>query len=209
MIAELFKKYQALVYQLSRFVGIGFLNTAVDFSIANILIASTGFDSGLQLSLLKMVSFTAAVFHSFFWNKYWAFGQTDESFMRFFWRLASVGLGGAVIIAAVVYGAGQYFGTLYFVLFAVVLLIIELVIWQAFKLQISVTSGRQQEMISFIAVSVIGALINASLVGGLTKFIPPMFGFNTHLWANVAIAAATLVSLVWNFIGYKLLVFKK
>ena len=67
---RLFAKYQNLIYQLGRFGGIGLLNTAVDFSVFNILIASTGITQGFQLSLLKIVAFVVAVVHSFVWNKY-------------------------------------------------------------------------------------------------------------------------------------------
>ncbi len=61
----------------------------------------------------------------------------------------------------------------------------------------------------FIAVSVVGAGINSSIVAGITTFIPPIFGLSAKMWANVAKLGATGISLIWNFIGYKLFVFKK
>lgn len=66
-----------------------------------------------------------------------------------------------------------------------------------------------QEVIRFIAVSTSGFLINV----GLASLIVFAFYGNTALTgeqlANVAAAIATLASLVWNFVGYKIFVFKK
>jgi len=61
----------------------------------------------------------------------------------------------------------------------------------------------------FLIVSIIGITINGGVVYAITTFIPPMFGINPQLWANVAKLAATAISLIWNFLGYKFFVFKK
>lgn len=61
----------------------------------------------------------------------------------------------------------------------------------------------------FLVVSVIGITINGGIVYAITSFINPLFGMNPQLWANIAKLFATVVSLVWNFLGYKFVVFKK
>ncbi len=61
----------------------------------------------------------------------------------------------------------------------------------------------------FLIVSVIGMIINSGVVYILTTEIQPIAGINPQLWANGAKLVATGVSLVWNFVGYKLWVFKK
>ena len=61
----------------------------------------------------------------------------------------------------------------------------------------------------FLTVSLIGIIINSLIVYLITSFIPPMFGVNPQLWANIAKLAATAISLIWNFLGYKFIVFKK
>lgn len=65
-----------------------------------------------------------------------------------------------------------------------------------------------KEFIQFIVVTLIGLSINSGAVYLITTFVDPMFGFSAVLWANLAKAAATVASLLWNFIGYKLIVFK-
>lgn len=61
----------------------------------------------------------------------------------------------------------------------------------------------------FFVVSVIGIILNGTVLTGITSAITAPFGIGPQLWANVAKLFATGVSLVWNFIGYKLFVFKK
>jgi len=66
-----------------------------------------------------------------------------------------------------------------------------------------------KEFVQFISISLIGILINTGIVYSVTTLIEPFFGFSTPVWANFAKAAATGVSLIWNFLGYKFIVFKK
>ena len=61
----------------------------------------------------------------------------------------------------------------------------------------------------FIIVSLVGISINGGIVYAITTFINPLFGISPQLWANLAKVAATGISLIWNFIGYKFIVFKK
>ena len=66
-----------------------------------------------------------------------------------------------------------------------------------------------KEFSQFIGVTLIGLAINSGIVFSITTFISPLFGLSIGLWANLAKAAATGISLIWNFIGYKFFVFKK
>lgn len=60
----------------------------------------------------------------------------------------------------------------------------------------------------FLSVSVIGALINITAVYLITTFVPPVLNLSSTMWLNVANLAATGLSLIWNFVGYKLIVFR-
>ncbi len=61
----------------------------------------------------------------------------------------------------------------------------------------------------FLTVSIIGIIINTIIVYLFTTSVQPMFGLNPQLWANVGKIIATAISLIWNFLGYKFIVFKK
>ena len=140
-----------LINQFSKFVVIGFMNTAIDFGVLNLLMWQTGIYKGRWIILLNIIAVSVAVINSYFWNKYWTFKakQADEP--------------------------GEI----------------------------------AKEFSQFIMVTLIGLAINSSIVFGVTTFIPPFFGLSSELWANLAKAAATGLSLIWNFIGYKFIVFKK
>ncbi|MBI4049457.1 MAG: GtrA family protein [Candidatus Doudnabacteria bacterium] len=70
----------------------------------------------------------------------------------------------------------------------------------------------------FLTVSVIGAGVNSLIVYLVSTYVPEPTSLlaslssvsdTGKLWLGVAKLAATVASLIWNFIGYKFLVFKK
>lgn len=65
-----------------------------------------------------------------------------------------------------------------------------------------------KEFSQFVVVSLIGISLNTAIVYLITTFINPIFGLSPVLWANLAKVIATLISLIWNFLGYKFIVFK-
>lgn len=71
------------------------------------------------------------------------------------------------------------------------------------------TTQTGKEFVQFITITLIGMAINTAIVYSVTTLISPMFGLSVELWANLAKVAATGISLIWNFTGYKLIVFKK
>ncbi len=65
------------------------------------------------------------------------------------------------------------------------------------------------EFSKFLFISVIGAIINSSIVYGISTYIEPLFNLSAGIWVNLAKILATGVALVWNFIGYKFWAFKE
>ncbi len=73
-----------------------------------------------------------------------------------------------------------------------------------------VFEGRKKSnFVSFLIVSAIGIGINTGTVFVLSTFISAPAGISNSLWLNLAKILATLISLAWNFLGYRLIVFKK
>ncbi len=199
------------LYQLVRFVGIGFLNTAVDFAVLNFLMFYFDVFKGYAVGGFAAVSFTAAMLHSYFWNKYWAFRQQDQ--LRLIANLGqffAAAVLGVAILALVVFGAQQKYDFPYYFLMILILGLGELLLWRVFKLKKSEEAIlSRSEFLSFVVVSIIGALINAGILTFGTKAIPPQFGLSQELWTNLIKVGATAISLFWNFLGYKLVVFKR
>jgi putative flippase GtrA len=65
------------------------------------------------------------------------------------------------------------------------------------------------EFIQFFIVSIIAMSLNLAVATLLVNVIGPQFGASKALWANFGALAGTLVGMTWNFLGYKLIVFKK
>lgn len=60
----------------------------------------------------------------------------------------------------------------------------------------------------FIAVNIGAFILNTSIVYGVTTFVPPAFGLTPLLWLNVAKVSAIAIVVIWNFSGFKYIVFR-
>lgn len=72
--------------------------------------------------------------------------------------------------------------------------------------------GKEQvafQYLQFIIVTAIGMGINSGIVYLGTTIVGPHFGISPQLWANATKVVATGISLIWNFLGYKFMVFNK
>lgn len=63
--------------------------------------------------------------------------------------------------------------------------------------------------LTFVGVSAAGIAINVGAVYILTTVIQHPLNISNDIWLNIANVGATGLSLVWNFLGYRLIVFKK
>ena len=61
----------------------------------------------------------------------------------------------------------------------------------------------------FLAVSIGGLLINVAVASLVVNTIGPQFGLSSEIWANVGGICASFIGMAWNFVGYKIVVFKK
>jgi len=66
-----------------------------------------------------------------------------------------------------------------------------------------------KQFLQFLIISIIGTLLNSGIVYIITTWLSPAAGLSSVSWANAAKLLATGASLVWNFVGYKFIVFKK
>jgi len=69
--------------------------------------------------------------------------------------------------------------------------------------------GIKKEFGKFFLVSLGGLAINVTVASLIVNLIQPQFGLSETIWANVGGIIAALATVVWNFIGYKFIVFKK
>jgi putative flippase GtrA len=202
-----------VIIQILRFAAIGSINTALDFIILNFITKSLGISSGVALGALSAVSFSAAIIQSYFWNKAWAFAESvNLSVFQNAFRLVAVGGVGFAAFVAVFLGAAKDAAGIYFLYILAAFLISQFILWKAFGMKLGASrSGTGAQFFSFLIVSLVGLLINSVIVVIATHFITPYVNssINADTIKNMAKIVATLFSLVWNFIGYKLIVFKR
>jgi|SRR5579864_1863913 len=71
-------------------------------------------------------------------------------------------------------------------------------------------TGRQKSLVrsgsQFLIVSLIGAVVNVGTASYVATFVPPIAGLE-KLWPSAAALVGTAGSFIWNFIGYKYIVF--
>jgi putative flippase GtrA len=66
-----------------------------------------------------------------------------------------------------------------------------------------------QQTVQFFLVTIGGLLINVASASFLVNVVGPKEGISLKLWANIASIIAAFITFTWNFLGYKLIVFKK
>src|SRR3989344_6186219 len=71
------------------------------------------------------------------------------------------------------------------------------------------TSVGGREFAAFAIITVIGLVLKVGASSGIIFLIPPQYSLGQLGWNNIAAVIGTIFSLIWNFIGYRLIVFKK
>jgi len=81
--------------------------------------------------------------------------------------------------------------------------------WNKFWTFQSRTPANFKEYTRFFVFSLLGALINVGVASFLVNVVGPIGNFNFKIWANISALIAVLISLIWNFLTYRYIVFKK
>ncbi len=66
----------------------------------------------------------------------------------------------------------------------------------------------KSEFSRFAVITVVGFLVNVGTTFAVATAFRPLFGMSQIRWDNVAAVIATALNLAWNFVGYKLFVFR-
>lgn len=67
----------------------------------------------------------------------------------------------------------------------------------------------KKEFIQFFSITIVSFFINVGVASFVVNTIKPQFGFNVIIWANIGAIIASIIGSLWNFVGYKFIVFKK
>ena len=198
---------QPVILQLCRFAAIGFLNTALNFVISNLISKFLGVEQGNSLGLISGLGFIMATIQSYYWNKDWAFGQQAMNLLQNFLRLVWVGLLGVLAVIFVLVGSKAAAPYYFYLGILIVFLLAQFVLWKSYGLSNATSAEAKNPFLLFFIVSLIGFAINVTIVAKFSVAVH--LTSSADLNKNLAFIVATCVSLIWNFIGYKLFVFKK
>ena len=182
------------------------------FAVFNFLTNYFQIFKGPAVGLFATASFLTAVIHSFFWNRHLVFRQAGErtSLLKDFAQFGILGALGATAIIIIGFGTDKQYQPIFYLLLLFLIFICEVIFWYGFSVGKNIPAKKSsQEFLLFVGITAVGLLINSSLVIVITDYIAPQLGLGAGTWAFLAKAAATGVSLVWNFAGYKLFIFKK
>jgi putative flippase GtrA len=211
-LEALLAKYPVIL-QLFRFVAIGVLNYSLDTIIFNFISKLAGVQAGSSLGIVNVPGFIAAVIQSYLWNHYWTFSSSQAAgLVKNFIRLFLVGGMGFLAMVLVLIGAKASAQPSFYLIILVTFAIAEIVLWNGFGLRKGGQAAfSHREFLIFILVSVIGLLINSLLLAVLSARLDSSAHgqISSDLIKNLAKILATVASLIWNFIGYKLFVFKR
>ena len=82
--------------------------------------------------------------------------------------------------------------------------------WNKFwTFESSNTKGTGKEFFQFVTISGIGFGVNVIAASLVVNVIGPVGEISPRLWANIGAFAAIVITVFWNFLGYKFIVFKK
>ncbi len=104
MVGKVLSQRFLFMVQFTKFVAVGFLNTAIDFGILNMLSLISGSTAGLIIAGVNIPGFLVAVFNAYFWNKFWVFQATaTKSVFQDLPKFLAVTVGGLIINSTIVY----------------------------------------------------------------------------------------------------------
>lgn len=113
-------------------------------------------------------------------------------------------LNGLIVLTGI--AMGWHFSLFKGVSFAIA--VVNSYFWNKFWTFRKKEGGGVREFSQFLAVSLVGLGVNVGIASLFVNIIGPQGGMAPQLWANAAAVAAIVFSTIWNFIGYKLIVFK-
>lgn len=135
-------------------------------------------------------------------------------FFNQFGRYAAIGFTNAAVDFGILNSLIAYFdiatGSVYSVFkgFSFIIAVTHSYFWNkywAFESRGNIETG---ELAKFLIVNIIAAAVNVGVASLVVNGIDPMFHLGDNAWANIGAIAGAAVALTFNFVGFRLIVFR-
>lgn len=112
-----------------------------------------------------------------------------------------------LLIALTGYAAGWHFSLFKSISFIVA--VTHSYLWNSNWVFESRSENRKEEFSKFMLVNFVAIAINVGTASFIASGLDPAFGLDKNQWANVAIVIGAATALIFSFVGFRLVVFKK
>ncbi len=113
-----------------------------------------------------------------------------------------------LLISATGIATGIYYSL--FVSFSFIVAVINSYVWNKYWVfRASESRGGGGEFVKFFLVNLVGFGINVGAASFIVNYVGVPAGISESLWANIGAVSAVFITLFWNFIGMKFIVFKR
>lgn len=79
--------------------------------------------------------------------------------------------------------------------------------WIFIPEKVKARESAKKDYVQFLIVSVIGLTIQTGISSAWVNLLPTEM--TAEIWANIGLVMGTAFSMIWNFLGYKFIVFRK
>ena len=201
----IFSESKKEIYQFFQFISVGFLNTTLNFLVLNLLSKLLNVNQGLSLGFVASAAFLASVIQSYFWNKTWTFGrQATVSTKKDIVRMTVIGLLGILTLLILLAASRMQAPWTFYFFLTFIFLVLQLIIWRQFDFHLA-SAHSSHSFFGFLFVTLLGLGINFLIIAVISNH---WHLTGTDLDKNIAAIIASFASLIWNFTGYKLVIFK-
>jgi putative flippase GtrA len=189
-----------------KFLVVGINNTAIDFLILNILMIIFKTYQQWPIIIFNIVSFSIAVINSYLLNRFWTFNQTEDKKIENIQLLSILTI--LLVILSTQFLKIDLVSILLIIIFFIQVFIVNYYIVRKYFYQNKGLYSFSQ-FSQFVLLTIVGMLINSSVLYFVSSSLTPWSGFSPIIWANFAKAIATIIALFWNFFAYRVIVFKR
>ncbi len=160
------------------------------------------------LMLITPILWVIGVNLGYFLGKWLGFFDQFGKFAAIGFTNAAVDFG---VLNLLIAGTGISVGGWYpvFKVISFVSAVIPSYFWNKYWAFEAKEGGGGFEFAKFVSVAVVSIFINTGAASLVVNYVHPVFGLNITQWANAGAVVGSAVALVFNFVGFKVAVFKK